>query len=140
MNVRPAHRVWVAIALLASSEAGAQRRPVTVLAPRSEARPAAFRGPVVFQPKPDAWFGRDKVRHFGASTAIQLLGYGSLRLLGASSGASIVGATVITATAGIGKELHDSRRGGEASMRDLVWDGAGAVAGIGLARLGDIRR
>jgi len=91
------------------------------------------------QPVRDAWLGRDKLRHFGASTAIQIIGYGSLRLMGASRGSSTVGATMVTAAAGIAKELHDSRCGGRASMRDLVWDGAGALAGTGLTRLGDPR-
>lgn len=90
-------------------------------------------------PTNDAWLGRDKVRHFGSSAAIQLLGYGSLRVMGASRGASILVATLVTGAAGIGKEVHDGRRGGRGSLRDLVWDGVGAVAGTGLARLGDPR-
>ncbi len=87
----------------------------------------------------DAWFGRDKVRHFGTSTSIQLMGYGGARLGGASRHDGTVIASVVTLGAGIGKELWDARRGRQASWRDLVWDAAGLVAGTGLARMGDPR-
>jgi uncharacterized protein YfiM (DUF2279 family) len=67
------------------------------------------------------------------------MGYGLLRLAGASRGASLVGATTVAAAAGVGKEVHDARQGGKASARDLIWDAIGILAGSGLARLGDGR-
>ena len=87
----------------------------------------------------DRWFGEDKLRHAGSSAAIQVMGFGLLRLCGASTRASLVGATLVSAAAGIGKEVRDARRGGSASARDLVWDGIGILAGSGLSRLGDGR-
>lgn len=87
----------------------------------------------------DAWFGRDKVRHFGSSAAIQLMGYGGLRASGASRRGSVVTASVLTLSAGVGKELWDARRGRQPSWRDLTWDVAGLVAGTGLAHIGDPR-
>jgi putative lipoprotein len=87
----------------------------------------------------DEWFGEDKIRHLGSSAAIQLMGFGLLRLAGAPKRASHIGATLVTAAAGIGKEVRDARGGGTASARDLVWDGLGLLAGTGLSRLGDGR-
>ncbi len=132
----------VVATLIQVADVGAQRRVAAGAVPRA----ASVAGPRrvwterrVVGPTSDAWLGRDKVRHFGSSAAIQLLGYGSLRVMGASRGASVLVATLVTGAAGIGKEVQDSRRGGRASLRDLVWDGVGAVAGAGLARLGDPR-
>jgi uncharacterized protein YfiM (DUF2279 family) len=45
-----------------------------------------------------------------------------------SHGAALGGASVATAAVGVGKEIHDARTGGDASVRDLVWDAAGAGA------------
>lgn len=103
---------------------------VTWLAPRSLLQPRV---------NDDRWFGRDKARHFGTSTAIQLMGYGALRLLGAERTGAMLGAAVVTAAAGIGKEVYDARNGGDPSVRDVVWDAAGLGAGIALSRLGDSR-
>ena len=76
----------------------------------------------------DPWFGPDKVRHFFVSAAIQSIGYGTLRELDVEHGAALAGAGVVTAGFGIGKELSDRRRGRRISVRDLVWDAAGAAA------------
>ncbi len=91
----------------------------------------------VTRPTADQWFGRDKVRHLGSSTAIQLMGYGGLRVGGASRHTGLVGASLVTFAAGIGKELWDARRGRVASWRDIAWDGVGLLVGTGLARIGD---
>lgn len=119
------------IATVADAQA---RRPAGVRSHRTRQS-----GPRMQPVPPDSWFGEDKVRHAGASAAIQLMGFGLLRLSGASARASLVGATVVTAAAGIGKELRDARGNGTPSARDLVWDGIGILAGTGLARLGDGR-
>jgi uncharacterized protein YfiM (DUF2279 family) len=76
----------------------------------------------------DAWFAQDKVKHFFTSAFIQGFGYGTLRAAGASHGVALAGATVATATAGIGKEVWDAHGHGTPSGRDLTWDAAGAVA------------
>lgn len=74
----------------------------------------------------DAWLSRDKAQHFFLSAFAQSLGYGALRGVGASHGASLAGASVATAALGVGKELRDGRVKGEFSFRDLTWDAAGA--------------
>ena len=77
---------------------------------------------------PDRWFAPDKVQHFFMSAFIQSIGYGGLRALDVSHGGALAGASAVTLTFGIGKELHD-RRGAEGfGARDLVADVAGAAA------------
>ena len=75
---------------------------------------------------PDSWFGQDKARHFFLSAFVQSVTYGSLRGTGLSHGSAIAGASLTTAAASVGKELRDRRVTGTFSMRDLVWDAAGA--------------
>ena len=74
----------------------------------------------------DGWLSPDKVKHFLTSAFVQSLAYGSLRGVGASHNAALVGATVTTAAVGVGKEMYDARTGGDPSVRDLAWDAAGA--------------
>jgi putative lipoprotein len=74
----------------------------------------------------DAWLSRDKAQHFFLSAFAQSLGYGALRGAGVSHGAALAGASVATASLGVGKELRDRRVKGELSFRDLTWDAAGA--------------
>lgn len=77
-------------------------------------------------PSADAWLSRDKLQHFFLSAMTQSLGYGALRGAGMSHGGALAGASVATATVGVGKELRDHRVKGEFSVRDLGWDAAGA--------------
>jgi putative lipoprotein len=88
---------------------------------------AAFGGPQ--RAGHDAWFGRDKFLHFTASAVVQCATHSILRANGSDYGVASRGAALATLTVGIGKEVWDSRRGGDASWRDLAWDGAGGVAG-----------
>jgi putative lipoprotein len=74
----------------------------------------------------DGWFGPDKLQHFFTSAFVQSAGYGMLRRAGAENGPALAGASVVTAIAAVGKEVHDRRTRGEFSVRDLVWDAAGA--------------
>ena len=76
----------------------------------------------------DGWFSPDKAQHFFSSAFVQSLGYGLLRRTGVGHGAALAGASVTTAAVGIGKEVHDARTGGDPSVKDLVWDAAGAGA------------
>jgi putative lipoprotein len=74
----------------------------------------------------DRWFGPDKLQHFFASAFVQSLSYGVLRRAGAEQGAALTGASLTSALAGVGKEVHDRHTKGEFSLRDLTWDVAGA--------------
>lgn len=83
----------------------------------------------------DPWFRSDKVKHFFVSFFIQSASYAALRAADVKHGGAIGGASTVTAGFGIGKELHDRRRGAKFSVRDLVWDGLGAgAASLLLAR------
>ena len=76
----------------------------------------------------DRWLGTDKVKHFFMSAFVQSASYASLRAAGASHGPALLGATGVTLTLGIGKELHDRNTPSDFSVRDLVADAAGAGA------------
>ena len=76
----------------------------------------------------DNWFAPDKVQHFFSSAFVQSMSYGALRTTGVSHGAALAAASVTSAAVGVGKEVHDLHAKGEFSVRDLMWDAAGAGA------------
>ena len=86
----------------------------------------SLHGPASSGHSADAWLTRDKAQHFFLSAFAQSLGYGVFRGAGVSHGAALAGASVATASLGVGKELRDRRVKGEFSFRDLGWDAAGA--------------
>ena len=85
-------------------------------------------------PATDGWFGVDKVKHFFAAAFVQSISYSVIRATGASHRASLIGASIVTAGASVGKEVWDGRPGvgGTRSGRDLLWDVAGAAAATAL--------
>lgn len=86
----------------------------------------------------DPWFGPDKAKHFGASAVLAVGGYtlGAAVFEDRTSALAVGGG--IALTAGVGKELYDAAGYGTASGRDLVWDVAGTVTGLGVAWLFDL--
>ncbi|HET7456146.1 MAG TPA: hypothetical protein VFJ74_00730 [Gemmatimonadaceae bacterium] len=90
-------------------------------------------------PKPthNTWLGADKVKHFFTSFFVQSVSYSALRVAGARPGASLAGATAVSAAVGIAKEVHDRRSYGLLSAGDLVWDAAGI--GTASAMLAKVR-
>lgn len=82
---------------------------------------------------PDAWFGRDKALHFGASAALATGGYALTSVFSESRTARLIGGAGLALTAGAGKELYDLLGPGDPSWRDLVWDVIGTSAGLLLA-------
>jgi putative lipoprotein len=84
---------------------------------------------LAFQPQPgDGWIGRDKVKHFLLSAFVQSVAYSSLQAAGVERGPALAGASAMTLSVGVAKEVVDRRRGGAFSGRDLAWDAAGAGA------------
>jgi uncharacterized protein YfiM (DUF2279 family) len=77
---------------------------------------------------PDPWFGVDKAKHFFTSMFVQTAAFGAFRTTGMSRQSSLIGATIVTAGVGVGKELYDRKYGGDPSLRDLAADGAGILA------------
>ncbi len=77
-------------------------------------------------PGGDSWLGVDKVKHFFMGAFVQSVSYSAIRATGASHTASLAGAAGVTAGVSIAKEAWDAHSGGTPSVRDLVWDAAGA--------------
>jgi uncharacterized protein YfiM (DUF2279 family) len=78
-------------------------------------------------PGGDRWFSQDKAKHFFMAAFIQSGSYSALRSTGLHWTGSIAGATAATAILSVGKEIRDARTGGDPSIKDLVWDAAGAA-------------
>ena len=83
-------------------------------------------------PRGDGWFAADKAKHFFTAALVQSLSFSGLRATGLSKTGSLVGATLLTSAASVGKEAADKRFGGTPSAKDLVWDAAGMVAASAL--------
>src|SRR4051794_5082921 len=77
---------------------------------------------------PDHWFGSDKLKHFFLAEFTQSVTYSALQLAGVRHDHALASAWVVTAGVSVGKELHDRKVKGLFSVRDLVWDVAGAGA------------
>ncbi len=87
----------------------------------------------------DEWLGVDKAKHFTASALIAGAGYGISAPFFAHSRVPpfLIGAGA-GVLAGVGKELYDATGAGDPSAKDLVWDGLGVVAGLGVAFAVDV--
>ena len=79
-------------------------------------------------PSADRWIAPDKAKHFFTSAFLQSVSFSVLRSARVGKTGALIGATALTATVGVGKELYDARFGGDPSFRDLTADGAGIVA------------
>src|SRR5215207_9035730 len=77
---------------------------------------------------PDHWFGSDKLKHFFLAAFTQSVTYSALQLAGVRHDRALASAWVVTAGISVGKEIHDRKTTGLFSVRDLVWDAAGAGA------------
>jgi uncharacterized protein YfiM (DUF2279 family) len=82
----------------------------------------------------DPWLGSDKFRHFLLSYAVTAFTFASLRSGGLRGDDALAGGMAAAAVAGFGKEVHDRRRGGLFSGRDLVADGVGILTAYFLLR------
>jgi uncharacterized protein YfiM (DUF2279 family) len=74
----------------------------------------------------DAWFGADKLKHFFLAAFTQSVTYSVLQVAKVKHDHAMAGAWAVTATVSVAKEVHDRRTTGLFSVRDLVWDAAGA--------------
>ena len=72
----------------------------------------------------DSWTGPDKKQHFAFSFAAGFLARGIFHELTAPQ------AIAVGMIPGVIKEIADSGNGGKFSGKDLVWDLAGAAAGV----------
>jgi uncharacterized protein YfiM (DUF2279 family) len=74
----------------------------------------------------DAWFGSDKLKHFFVAAFTQSVSYSLLQASGVKHDRALAGAWAVTAAVSVAKEVRDRRSYGLFSVRDLVWDAAGA--------------
>ena len=75
---------------------------------------------------PDRWFGSDKLKHLLVAAFTQSVSHSALQVARVRHDRAVAGAWLITATVSVAKEVHDRRAYGLFSVRDLVWDAAGA--------------
>jgi uncharacterized protein YfiM (DUF2279 family) len=95
--------------------------------------------PTVFEPRTarvtsEDWLPGDKVQHFWVSYAVTAFGFAGLTAAGAEPDDALRVAVPVAAVAGIGKEVHDRRRGGPFSFGDLVADALGVASAWFLLR------
>ena len=122
-------------------EALAYRLPAETL--HLEALPAeALPAPTANRPLPtvpeDAWLGRDKALHFGASFVLTLAGqYVFTDKADLSNGAALPLSASVALGVGIAKEVADSQRAVNPlfSLRDLAADALGVAVGALVTRL-----
>lgn len=135
-----AARIAFGVLLAVPIEGQAQRPHPAALQDGRQREALLIRAVPTLTPQPaDRWFGADKIRHLGASAAIQIMGFGVLRSARVRPDPALVAAGVTTFAAGVGKELYDRRHGGSPSVRDLVWDIAGIAIGSVVAVAADVR-
>ena len=77
---------------------------------------------------PDHWFGSDKLKHFFMAAFTQSITYSALQTARVRHDHALASAWAVTAAVSVAKEVHDRRSYGLFSVRDLVWDAAGAGA------------
>jgi uncharacterized protein YfiM (DUF2279 family) len=80
----------------------------------------------------DRWFATDKVKHFFMSALIQSSAYSLARSADVSRSNAQVVASVVSVGFGVAKEIRDRRQAKVFSVKDLVWDGAGALTAAAL--------
>jgi putative lipoprotein len=78
----------------------------------------------------DPWLARDKLLHFGLSAGLAAGGYGAAAALSREPVVRLGIGAGVALGAGLAKEMYDRRGSGQASLRDLAWDGAGTVTGL----------
>lgn len=82
------------------------------------------------QSPPDRWFAEDKLLHFASSFAATTVSASLSRMAGLEAREAAFTGAAAAGVIGIAKEVHDLRSPtGSASVRDLLWDGAGIAAG-----------
>jgi glutamyl-tRNA reductase len=79
---------------------------------------------------PDRWLATDKLQHFLLGTFVQSASFGVLRAAKVGKSEAMIGASAVSITAAIGKELRDRRGGGDPRARDAhaTLVGAGAIS------------
>lgn len=78
----------------------------------------------------DEIFGPDKIKHFFIAGFVESMTFAGAQAVGANHSSAPAAAIGVTAAVSIGRELHDRRKKGLFSIRDLAWDALGAAAAL----------
>lgn len=78
----------------------------------------------------DPLFGVDKVKHFFIAGFVESMTFAGMQAAGSNRSAARISAISATAVVSIGREIHDKRKKGLFSVRDLAWDAIGAGAAL----------
>ena len=79
---------------------------------------------------PDPVFGVDKVKHFFIAGFVESMTFAGAQAAGSSRSAARASALSVTAIVSVAREVHDKRKKGLFSVRDLAWDAIGAGAAL----------
>ena len=79
----------------------------------------------------DEWWGEDKLLHFGVSMLLASGGYAASSLVLEEPWQRALAGGAFSLSLGIAKESLDLAGHGDPSWKDLTWDGAGTVVGVG---------
>jgi uncharacterized protein YfiM (DUF2279 family) len=82
----------------------------------------------------DRWFSADKAQHFFTAAFVESLSFSAFRVTKLSRSRSLGAAAVTAGVVSVGKELYDWKYGGDPSLKDLTWDGAGMLTAGTLLR------
>ena len=70
------------------------------------------------------------MKHFFIAGFVESMIFASMQAAGSNRSAARVSAISATAVVSIGREIHDKRKKGLFSIRDLAWDAIGAGAAL----------
>jgi putative lipoprotein len=79
----------------------------------------------------DDWWGEDKLLHFGVSMLLASGGYAASSFVLEEPWQRALAGGAFALSLGVAKEGFDLAGHGDASWKDLTWDGAGTVVGVG---------
>ena len=79
---------------------------------------------------PDPMFGVDKVKHFFIAGFVESMSFAGMQAVGSSRSTARTGAIGAAAVVSIAREIHDKKKKGLFSVRDLAWDAIGASAAL----------
>jgi uncharacterized protein YfiM (DUF2279 family) len=77
---------------------------------------------------PDRWFSADKAQHFFMGAFVQGASFGVLRAVNVGTTQSLLGASAVSLSTVLGKEVRDRNGRGTVSVKDAAWGLAGAAA------------
>jgi putative lipoprotein len=79
----------------------------------------------------DDWWGEDKLLHFGVSMLLASGGYAASSFVLEEPWQRALAGGALSLSLGIAKESFDLAGHGDPSWKDLTWDGAGTLVGVG---------